>query len=226
VKKSTLVLLIVGAIISQLFPIQSAQAALVLSGFGDQNWDRISSPGQTQRFTLAIDTDGGPDFNRLFGMQVGFRIRPTAAATGTLSFGSATVPTTNQLFGAYFNNDTQISSPIGGTTVVTIENTPADDLLVTGTKNAFDLTLQSTDALGVFEIYAVPEFTNYFSNDSIEGLNFANELTSTSQGDFYLLGTVTVTAVPEPSSMALIGAVAAVWGGARYRRRRSTARLA
>jgi len=217
VNKPIPILLIVGAILLPVFSSRSAQAALVLTGFGDQSWDRIASPGETPRFTISIDTDGGPNLNGLFGMQVGIRIEAAPSSTGTLSFGSATIPTTNRLFDSY--TGPIVSEPAVGTTGVTIENFPASDLLVIGPKNAFDFTLQSIDALGVFEIYAMPEFTNYFTDDELEGVDFANLPTFESGGRF-LLGTVTVTAVPEPSSVALLGVVAAVCGGVRYRRRR------
>ena len=111
-----------------------------------------------------------------------------------------------------------ISNQAFGSTNYKISNSPTN--LVTVTFGAGSIK----PAVGVWNVYADSGYSDYYNNDSSYDANFKNgvsKLPVDASGN-YLLGTVTVTGAPEPSTFALLG-VGALLGvaGSLWRRRRA-----
>ncbi len=155
------------------------------------NSDTVNAPGLSA-WTLAI------------------RIVPEAGATGTLAFGTFSYPA-NEIISPSV-------TPAGSPSLVTSANgvkvgATNSDLTVNGQNPVpatgaamFSVNYTSTDAVGKFDIYAWNQTNGlgsyWVASDSTDqgftnipsGLPALNEL---------LLGTVTVTATPEPGTMLL-----------------------
>ena len=211
------VCLVVMLVAALLAPSQ-ANAGLSLGLFGDQTWDRLASPGTSPGYTLTISPVAGGDPSSLWSFAVGVVIVPTATASGTLSVGGPSVPATNPLYdGNYFTPFSPVTTE-GGAEIFAVDylNSPTD-WEVLSTKNAVDFTFTSNDALGLFEIWASPTYTNYFSG--FDEYQFTN---IPLPGGNVLLGTLDVSAVPEPSSLITLALLGGIVGFAKYRRRKKS----
>jgi len=126
---------------------------------------------------------------------------------------------TNSVFPLFALGGLQVSEA-GGVPVVNGRNSDSSDVTITTPRNLFTSTFTSpmNDAVGIFEIYAVPEFSNYFPSTEFDGFKFAN----VPVGPDVLLGTLTVgvTAIPEPSGILLLTLVSTATFGTKLFRRR------
>ena len=196
-------------------PLQPLQAGIVLVGFGTVNWNRSAQPLASPSIDFGINIDGNNAVsNTLNSFNLGLFIVPQAGATGAIAFTAATAPSSSPVFTAFDNlNSTQ---PSLGVTAVTGINSGGVDFVLTGPRNLFGIQLTTANsAVGRFDIFAVPEFSNYFSTTQFDGLKYGNAPT----GPNVLLGTIFVTAVPEPGSILFL-AIAIAWlGSVRLGRR-------
>lgn len=177
----------------------AVHADLILNGFGTVAWDRGAMPSGSQAITFAVTPNlDSNDVNTLNSFGIGLRIVPKSGATGTLSAGTPSKAIAESVFDT-FSPALNITIPSPGVPTVNGNNFGAVDVTLTNRRNLFDLAFTSTDAAGGFDIYAVSEFTSYFPSTEFDGLKFANVT-----GPDVLLGTIKVSAVPEPSSAALL----------------------
>ncbi|TVQ01835.1 MAG: PEP-CTERM sorting domain-containing protein [Planctomycetaceae bacterium] len=216
------------ALALQLADSTPAKSELVLLGFGDVQWDVSTTPSPSPLLSLRLDTDGNPGFNALNGMNFGILVTPRAGATGTISLADVTAPGSGGVFANYFIDSFPITPEIIVTDVYDPVN-PAN-VTVSSLTNLVDIRFTTNGADGLFDIYAVAEFTRYFylPGDPFESgeAYFAN-IPDTPLGNQFLLGTLDVTnmaAVPEPGTVAMVSMVVAI-GCASRRRRKSASRL-
>jgi hypothetical protein len=203
------------------FP-KTVDADLVLNTFSDVTWDRTINPAASPRITFSTSIDDLiVNGNEINAFNVGLRFVPTSGAIGTITAFDRNVPVANPVFTA-FDAITPGISDNPGIPTINGYNSESTDVLVTGTQNLFSIVAisESNDALGLFEVYAVPEFTSYFDLLEFDGFRFSNVPVSPGEsfGPDVLLGriNVTATAVPEPMSLVLFcGASMGV--GIRYR---------
>lgn len=214
-----LVLVISGA----LLPLPEANAGLILGGFGVQTWERLPGPGTSPGFTLTISPEVSSDPSSLWTFALAVVIVPTANATGTLEVGPRSIPATNPLFGGNYELPFADASQVGDATVFTVDHDQfLVDWNVTGLTNAVDLAFTSNNAQGLFQIWARPDIdgtglTYFYSDSSDDDYAFTNIPFG---GDDFLLGTLDVSVVPEPSSFALLAVLGGGIGLIMYRRRR------
>lgn len=227
-RASHLVLLTLSFVLAPNWGPRAAKADLVLLGFGEVTWDITGLPSLSPLLSLRLDTDGMGTHNSLNGMNLGIIITPRVGATGAISFFNAFPPSSGAVFGGYSISS---SSPVAGLTVIDINDAlnPGSNTPVAVETALADLQFETTGAAGLFDIYAIPEFTNYFYIP--QGLDpgeasFAN----VSSTENFLLGTLNIpfdtSEVPEPGTVALIVLVG-IFGGLFWRRRdRSPRRIA
>lgn len=206
------------------------------------------SPSQSGSMTLSVQNNGDATAFVNF-YQFAVMLIPTSG-TGTLTLDAWAPPASNPLVGEpteYTPTDpptTQdLISPvtIAGTDYyayypVQAANTDATDwpLGVAASKNAGrmtftagpadDNTVSTWDVYVVTQSYVAPQFPpTFFANAALDPSDFGN--LPPVDGGLLKIGTVTVTAVPEPGSLALaaIGAVCALGAASRRRGGRSAA---
>ena len=200
----------------------TAFAGIVLDPIGQQEWERNSSPGGIQVTFGIMPNSLPPTDNLLNTFSVGIIIVTDAAqgAQGTLRIQAISAPT-NPIFTQY--SDLRFS---GGTTqVVTGDNQTVSagnnlprNTQLTLPRNIFTalFTSPNNNAIGRFQIFAVPSLTTYFTETNFDGEKFSNAPDGAAN---VLLGSINVTAVPEPSSTLLVGLI--VVGIATIRLQRS-----
>ncbi len=196
---------------------QPMQAGIVLAGIGTVNWDRIAQPLASPSINFGANIDGNIAVsNTLNSYNLGLRIVPQVGATGTIAFTTATASTSSSIFTAFDNLNT--TQPAPGVTAVTGINTGRADLVLAGPRNLFAIQVTTANnAVGKFDIFAVPEFSNYFTSTNFDGLKYANAPV----GPDLLLGTIVITAVPEPGAIVLFTLPMAWLTFARLSRSRS-----
>lgn len=186
-------------------------------------WDRLSQPAGSTPLTLQFSNDNPTDgafSSSMSGYGVHLRLVPQAGATGTLAISgtsSLTNPTTNALFPS---SDFVLATPVeGGFVVSAFESTDTARLVPQTPVNAFSFFLSSSDALGTFNIVVdgIGGSTSYNNiNDPDTEYFFGN-----ADGSNLVVGQITVTAVPEPSSIALVGCGGLALAAWQLRRRRA-----
>lgn len=196
-------------------------ADLILDSFQAMNWDRLSEPSNSPLTAFRITSDQvSPTANQLNAFSVGLRFVAQDGATGSVAVHSVVVPDSSPVFAAY-------AAPLAlkdvGAGLQTISGDNAAFANVT--VPTFGLGLfqarffsPGNDALGVFNVYADRETTNYFTTTEFDGLKFAN-VSGFGGPPGVLLGSITVTAVPEPGSISLVTASLLTWVVAKRRRR-------
>lgn len=197
-------------------------AGLVLGGFGDVSWTVAGTPSISPRLSVTLNTGGGT-LNGLNGMSLGIIITPRTGATGTIEYHDALAPLSNAAFAGYSIGN---SSPFTGLTVVDVYDSvnPGSNTLITSAKGIVDLRFTTTGATGLFDIFAYPDFTNYFYVPA--GLETGEaSFSNISPPSNFLLGTLDIpsgtSAVPEPGMVSLVVATGVVSGLIRRRRKRS-----
>jgi len=190
-----------------------ACADLVVSSIAEKIWDRAANPDQSPVITLAVRADANANVpNELNAFNIGLRIIPGTLASGSVEINAVSVPVNDAVFPAY-GPEPFITFPLLDVPTVNGINEAFQNAQVTTSLSFFSFTLSSpsNDAIGVFDIYVVPEFTSYYTTTEFEGFQFENVK---SGADVYL-GSIRVSAVPEPMGL---GTLAAVYAGLIYRR--------
>jgi hypothetical protein len=201
-------------------------------------------PGGTGSLTISLSNDAGSvtNFN---GWVVGIQYLPTPGATGSIALESLVQPATNpavtnnvgtpvldpdlELFdfdaAPLFVNGSDLFSVIS---ITSAQPSNTQTLLGSTSYNLGTLTFSaSANAQGTWNLYAI----NPNELDGERSWWYTNGLNTVSYGNLLLpaegqsansllIGTISVTAVPEPSSLLLAGSaiVAAGWFGWRSRR--------
>jgi hypothetical protein len=194
-----------------------SRADLVLNLVGDSSWDRVQIPSGPSPFLFIVTSDlSAPAANQLNAFNVGVRIVPTAGAVGTISFQSVSVPPSNSIFTNFAAPPSIV--PVLDFHAINGENAAFANVAIPNTgRSLFQAQIYSpnNNALGKFDFYADRETTNYFTTTDFDGLKFKNVQLGGDVNGAYL-GSLTITAVPEPSSLVC----AIILGGAMFGFRR------
>jgi hypothetical protein len=191
-----------------------AHADLLSVGTGlTVTWDRTAQPSGSAVMTIPIFNSNTSDPRGLAGWTLAIRIVPEAGATGTLAFGTFSYPA-NEIISPSSN-----IVPAGSPSVTTSSNgiqvgASNSDLSTNGQNPVpasgaalFSVNYTSTDALGTFDIYAWNRTSgagSYWTDQfGLGNTGFTNIPSAAPSVNDLLLGTVTVTATPEPGTMLL-----------------------
>ncbi len=190
------------AVVLAFVPLGSLWADLYLNAIGDLSWDRVQNPTGPSPFLIGVSSNSDAPFdNKLNAFNIGIRILPTAGALGTISIQSVTIPNSNAVFTSFAVSPSLVS--VQDFQVINGENAVFENVMIPATgRSLFQAQLFSPNSLaqGKFEIYAERETTNYFTTTTFDGAKFQNvPLNGVANGVY--LGSLTVTAVPEPSSL-------------------------
>lgn len=200
-------LLLMTSLSLALGAMSRCQAELVLLGFGDVRWDRVADPLESPSIVVGITGNAsGGSINELEAFNIGLRFVPIDAAIGTLEVAGVSEPRENAAFPF---DQTPLVTYINDLSLFDASHDVNANVTITLPRALFEMTLASPEgnALGRYEVHAVPEFTQYFTTTAFDGFSFANA--DGSHG--YFLGTVEVTAIPEPGAVAGLTAMFAAW---------------
>lgn len=210
------------ALLSVIASPASAGIISIVTG-ASSTWDRLAQPAGSTPLTVQFSNDNPTDgafSSSMSGYGVHLRFVPQSGATGTLAISgtsSLTNPITNALFPS---SDFVLANPVeGGFVVSAFESTDTARLVPLAPVNAFSFVLSSSDALGTFNMVVdgIGGSTSYNNiNDPDTEYFFGN-----ADGANLVVGQITVTAVPEPSSIALIGCAGFALTAWQFRRRRA-----
>jgi hypothetical protein len=180
--------------------------------------------GASDTFTFSFTNTGGGLTEDFLGWILGIQVLPAGGNAGSLMLGTLsqaainpmpagsidiTQPTLSTLAGGasingtaqFYQIGTTLTEPPGGT-ILSLESYNMGDLGITA----------SGDALGTWNVYAVQQgganYQSYWTDvTSITDIDFAN-LPRIDGNSSRLIGTVTITAVPEPGTLGLLAAAA------------------
>lgn len=183
--------------------------------------------------TLAISvTNVGTSAISLTGLSIGLQLIPDGGPTGSLTLddflGTGTA-WTNPATLPPFGDDLQLGDLNGTPSFFQMSITGDYELLPSSTAvlGTVEFTA-SGDALGTWKLWVVNEWVDGFfpgtavDDDGFNQQQFANLLaTEGSLGVTLQIGDIVVAPVPEPSTLAILGAAAAVLGGMRVVRART-----
>lgn len=195
-----------------------ADSVLTLSG-QTLDWDTTSQPSPT--FTVGIANNGVTD--TLQGWSLGLEIVAGSGASGTLSFATATLPSTNYLL----NGNSQVQEGLGfipgNPTLPATSILPIADFIFTGTTgvtvpssgdNLLSLTFAASSMQGTFQIVEIPDPNtgSYWFSGSNTIVSFGNSpfggtSNNPTTGTPVSIGSLTLSAqqtVPEPHSVWLL----------------------
>lgn len=193
-------------------------------------------PGGTGLFTFSATNDAGAISEDFLGWTMGFQVLPSGVTSGSLTVGELFNAATNP---AVLGVEVEITQPnqifvlansgtINGSTGFRSMTINSLDTLATlqgsTSYNLGDLTFTaSPDAAGTWNVYAVqqadPFAKTYWTDAALADGQFGN-LPQSGGNSSVLVGTISVNAVPEPSSLMLAASaiVASGWFGWRSRR--------
>jgi hypothetical protein len=191
--------------------------------------------GGSGLFTFSASNDAGDITNNFFGWNIGFQVLPSGVTSGSLNVEELFQPSVNPAVAGdlEFIQPDQVlllanSASINGSTNFRSMSINSLDTLATlqgsTSYNLGNVSFSATlDAAGTWNVYAVqqadPFAKTFWTNGSLADVQFGN-LPQSAGDSSVLIGTISVTAVPEPSSLLLAGSaiVAAGWFGWRSRR--------
>jgi hypothetical protein len=189
-------------------------------------------PGGSGSFTFTLSNDGTTaDLDNFIGWVLGIQLVPQPGTTGTLTVGNLSSPATNPMPVGAVEFTQPVLSTLGSGAVINgstqyyfmgVSATEQFGTVAVGqTYEMGSLALTaSPDAQGAWDVYTVqqnsPLLKTYWFDGSALETEFAN--LPFGQGNTSLqLGTI--SAVPEPSSVALLGLAGLGAGGYALRRR-------
>lgn len=192
------------------------------------------APGASGTFTFSATNDAGDISNNFEGWQLAIQILPNGATTGTLLPNAsglsiaATNPMPTSAFG-YTQPGASQSTLTGGASIngstsywrIGIVAGTTQSVLGNTSYNLGDLTLEASgSAAGLWDVFAVTQSSelSYWDDLSANTNDFGNLPRGANRS--VLLGTVTVTPVPEPSTAGML-VVALGAAGLVVRNRRS-----
>ena len=138
----------------------------------------------------------------LYGVTLGLSFQPVGGATGSLQVATVVNASTNPVFSSGIQKPTINPFPVDGYTSIGILNSPDDNVAVPQSlAGLIGLTLSSSNAVGTFDIVVQPfsDGLSSWNNFNFDEFAFANADTAA-----LTIGQITVTAVPEPSGIALV----------------------
>lgn len=199
------------------------------------------APGGSGTFTFTTTNDAGAITENFLAWTIGIQVLPAGSPVGTLTIGALSQPGTNPLpAGEVDLTQPTLATLAGGATIngtsqYYLTNASATGFLNTVDSNGFynlgALSLSASgDAQGTWNVYAVQQggsfYKTYWTDAALDDVDFGNlPRGSSGSNTSLLIGTVTVSAVPEPVAFALAGTgvVCAIWGARRLRKKRAAA---
>jgi hypothetical protein len=186
-------------------------------------WDRLAQPLASPVIHLTVANDNNALSPILYGLTLGLSFEPVGGATGSLAVETVTNAVANPVFSSGIKPPAINPFPGDGYTSISVENFANADVPVSQSlAGLIGLTLSSTDALGTFNIVvrSAAEGLTFWNNFDAVEFNFANADSSA-----LTVGQITVNAVPEPSTLALVGVAGCVAVAGAVRRRMRTTSL-
>lgn len=191
--------------------------------------------GTSGTFTFSATNDAGAITDDFLGWAIGFQVLPSGSTSGLITVGALSSPAVNPMpigtvqliqpgLFPLANSASLNGSPNFYAMGMTSEDTLGSLAEFTSYNLANVALSASGDAVGTWNVYAVQQagafIKTFWNNAATADVTFGN--LPQSGNSSILIGTVTVTAVPEPSTISLAGfaLVAAGWA-ARRRSRRS-----
>ena len=181
------------------------------------NWDRLAQPGASPVIQLAVANDNNDLSPILYAITLGLSFQPVGGATGSLEVASVANAATNPVFTSGIQAPTINPFPFDGYTSIAVFSSGPENLPVPQAgAGLIGLTLSSTNAQGTFDIVvqSFGEGLSSWNNFDFDEFPFANANSSP-----LTIGQISVTTVPEPSSIALVAAAGGALLAARARRR-------
>jgi len=191
-------------------------------------------PSTTGSMTFSFTNNAGAITDNFLAWTLGIQVLPAGSVSGTLTLGTLTQPVTNPMpIGTYDSTQPTLLT-LGGSGTIN------------GSTNYYQINLTTTEALGTvlgntsynmgtlgftasgaaagtWNIYAVqqnaPFYESYWTDGSLTDTDFGN-LPRGAGNSSILLGTVTVSAVPEPGSLAAAAVTGGIAACCAWRRRR------
>jgi hypothetical protein len=193
--------------------------------------------GASGTFTFTAANDAGAITNFL-GWTLGIQVLPAGTTSGSISIGSLLVPSANPILSGTLGGNIDFTAPtvgtlansgtINGSTQFTFFGMSANDEFRTvNASTTYNLAalsfLASPTASGTWNVYAVQQqgptaWKSYWTDENLTDTPFGNWPSSPVGNTAVLVGTI--TAVPEPSTIALLGMSVASAGWYAWRSRR------
>lgn len=192
------------------------------------------SPGASGTFTFSATNDAGAITSDFLGWTMGIQLLPSGTTVGTMTIGALAQSLTNPMPTGVVDisqpalQTLALSGTINGLTEYYLIGMAATEVLgsLSGNTsyNLGDLTVNaSANAQGTWNVYAVQQggsfYKTYWTNSTLTDVDFGN-LVRGPQGTNNSILIGTVTAVPEPSTIALLGMSMAIAGWYAWRTRR------
>lgn len=207
------------AFLASAIVAQAADTINLVTGW-NINWNINSNPGASPTQNIQIENTANTGDLIFGGYDLGLSFT-CVSGTGKLAVASYTNPTTNSAADFYptFLPTTQ-ELDVGGGTGILMSNSSVTNSMFAIPASPVNLVTMSfgdgsvTPTVGsVFDVWADGATigggdTDYVDNTGDPGSSYGNTGSAVSNGNV-LLGTVTITGVPEPSSLVLLGAVGA-----------------
>ena len=189
-------------------------------------------PSTTGSMTFSFTNNAG-SITDFLSWTLGIQVLPSGSASGTLTLGTLSIPVVNPMPTSFvdgtqptlatlansgtINNSTQYYQ-------ISIQGPGTETILGNTSYNMGTLGFTASGAAaGTWNVYAVQQAgvfaESYWFNDSITDTDFGN-LPRGAGNSSILLGTVTVSAVPEPGSLAAAAVTGGIAACCAWRRRR------
>jgi hypothetical protein len=229
---------LIAAVAALVFGLQTIPASATTLSL-DTGKSLVLNPGTSGSMTFSFTNNPGDINDNFLAYTLGIQVLPAGVVSGTVTLGTLTQPVTNPMpIGTLdFTQPTlatlKSSGTINGTTnfynINAATTTALGTVLGSTSYNLGTLGFTASGgAAGTWNVYVIQQggadFQSYWTDGSILDSDFGN-LPRGAGNSSLLVGTI--TAVPEPGSLAVAGvagmmAMGCVWG----RRRKAKARAA